>query len=82
MKREPRRRSKIEAAIGQLKTDGRLDRNDLRGHAGDRGNAILVGAGYNYRLVPERLRILFARIMAAIRNAMRAPLTAPVAPSA
>ena len=34
-----------EAVIGHLKTDGRLF------NAGDKINAILAGAGYNYRLV-------------------------------
>ena len=33
---------------------------------GDRINAVLAGAAYNYRLVLKWLRILFARIMAAI----------------
>ncbi len=67
--------------IGHLKTDGRLDRNFLKGRDGDRINAILAGAGYNYRLVLKWLRPLLARIMAAILNAMRPPLTAPLVSS-
>ena len=37
--------------IGHLKSDGRLGRNFLKGRDGDKINAILAGAGYNYRLV-------------------------------
>ena len=45
-------------------------------------NAILVGAGYNYRLVLKWLRILFARIMAAIFNAVPRPPAAAIARAA
>jgi IS5 family transposase len=78
IKKELRRRSAIEAVIGHMKTDGRLDRNFLKGRDGDRINAILVGAGYNYRLVLKWLRILLARIMAAILKAMPLPPTTPI----
>ncbi|MET4038171.1 IS5 family transposase [Bradyrhizobium sp. RT4a] len=44
MKREMKRRSAIEATIGHMKTDGRLDRNFLLGHGGDAINALLVAA--------------------------------------
>jgi IS5 family transposase len=71
IKKELRRRSAIEAVIGHMKTDGRLDRNFLKGRDGDRINAILVGAGYNYRLVLKWLRLLFARIMGAILQAIQ-----------
>jgi hypothetical protein len=46
MKRELKRRSAIEATIGHMKTDGRLDRNFLLGHVGDAINALLVVAGH------------------------------------
>ena len=42
---ELRRRSSIEAAIGHMKTDGRLDRNYLLGTEGDAVNALLAAAG-------------------------------------
>ena len=51
MKREFKRRSAIEATIGHMKTDGRLDRNFLLGHAGDAANALLVAAAHNLRLI-------------------------------
>lgn len=66
IKKELRRRSAIEAVIGHMKSDGRLDRNFLKGRVGDKINAILVGAGYNYRLVLKWLRLLFALIMRAL----------------
>ncbi len=42
MKRELKRRSAIEATIGHMKTDGRLDRNFLKGQTGDAMNALLA----------------------------------------
>ena len=95
MKRELKRRSALKATIGHMKTDGRLGRfvgltrrhwrhgssSLLKGRDGDRINAILVGAGYNYRLVLKWLRLLLARIMAVILKAIQPSLTAPVATS-
>lgn len=66
IKKELRRRSAIEAVIGHMKTDGRLNRNFLKGRDGDKINAILVGAGYNYRLVLKWLRLLFALLIRAL----------------
>ncbi|SEI16682.1 transposase, IS5 family [Paraburkholderia hospita] len=40
-----RRRSTIEPAIGHMKTDGKLDRNWLKGTLGDAMHAVLCGAG-------------------------------------
>ena len=44
-----RRRCAIEPIIGHLKSDGRLDRNYLKGIAGDKINALLCGSGANIR---------------------------------
>ncbi len=52
--------------------------NFLKGRDGDKINAILVGAGYNYRLVLKWLRILLARIMAAILKAIPLPPITPI----
>ena len=60
MKRELKRRSAIEATIGHMKTDGRLDRNRLLGHAGDAVNALLAAAGHNLRLILNALALLLA----------------------
>lgn len=64
IRRELRRRSSIEAAIGHMKTDGRLDRNHLLGTEGDATNAILAAAGYNLRQILRRLRLFFALVLA------------------
>ena len=57
MKRELKRRSAIEATIGHMKTEGRLDRNWLLGHAGDAINALLAAAGHNLRLALNALAL-------------------------
>lgn len=68
MKRELKRRSAIEATIGHMKTDGRLDRNFLKGHAGDAINALLAAAGHNMRLILNALAFLLAWILCAARQ--------------
>ena len=73
IKKELRRRSAIEPVIGHLKNDGRLGRNFLKGRDGDKINAILAGAGYNYRLVLKWLRFLLARIVAAVPGTSQTP---------
>ena len=73
MKRELKRRSAIEATIGHMKTDGRLDRNFLKGQTGDAINALLAAAGHNMRLILNALAIWLAWIMAM---AMRQEKTA------
>ena len=49
LKRLLKRRSSIESTIGHLKSDNRLGRNHLKGKEGDRINAVLAAAGYNFR---------------------------------
>jgi IS5 family transposase len=58
IKKELRRRAAIEPVIGHLKSQGRLERNYLKGRHGDRANAVLTAAGYNFRLVLRWLRKL------------------------
>jgi IS5 family transposase len=41
----------IEALIGHMKVDGLMDRNWLKGIAGDAMHAILCAAGQNLRLL-------------------------------
>ena len=66
IRKELRRRSAIEPAIGHMKSDGRLGRNYLLGTLGDAINAILAGVGYNLRLILNWLRALFALIVTAL----------------
>ncbi len=55
-----KRRSCIEGTIGHMKTEGRLDRNRLKGELGDVLNGLLCGMGHNIRLVLRYLaRFLF-----------------------
>ena len=69
IRRELKRRSAIEATIGHMKTDGRLDRNFLLGHDGDAANATLVAAAHNLRIILKAIAFWCALILAAIRNA-------------
>lgn len=62
LKRELRRRSAIEPAIGHMKSDGKLGRNHLKGMTGDAMNALLCGVGHNMRKILARLRLLFVQI--------------------
>ena len=62
IKRELRRRNAIGAIIGHTKYGGLLERNHLKGAAGDAINAILVAAGHNLRL----LIAWFAALLRAI----------------
>ncbi len=48
MKNWYKRRSTIEPTIGHLKADHRMNRNYLKGEMGDRINALLAAAGYNF----------------------------------
>lgn len=77
MKRELKRRSAIEATIGHMKTDGRLDRNFLLGHVGDTINALLVVAGHNLRLILATLALWCALVLAALAASVAKPDTSP-----
>ena len=60
--REMRRRAAVEPVIGHLKDDHRMRRNHLKGRDGDRINAVIAAAGYNFSLLrrwfTELLRVL------------------------
>ena len=66
IKKEPRRRSAIEAVIGHCKTDGHLGRNFLKGRLGDQINAVMSAVGYNFGLILKWLKKLLRKIIAAI----------------
>ena len=57
---------KRRAAIGHVKNEHRMSRNFLAHTQGDRINAILAAAGYNFRLILNWLRDLLYLILAAI----------------
>ena len=71
MKAMIKRRSAIEPTIGHMKSDGRLDRNPLKGALGDALHAVLCGAGHNIRLLLSLLRLFAAHLRAAISAWLR-----------
>lgn len=66
MKAMIKRRSAIEPTIGHMKSDGRLDRNPLKGALGDALHAVLCGAGHNIRLLLSLLRLFAAYLRATV----------------
>ena len=62
IRREMKRRAAVEPVIGHIKAEHRMDRNYLKGRDGDRGNAVLAAAGFNFglllRWLAELLRTL------------------------
>ena len=63
LKRDIRRRSAIEPAIGHMKNDGRLRRNWLKGTQGDAFHALLCGRRHNLRMILRKLKLLLALIL-------------------
>ena len=59
IRREMRRRAAVEPVIGHLKDDHRMRRNHLKGRDGDRINAVLAAAGYNFSLLRRWFTELF-----------------------
>src|SRR4029077_4561028 len=64
--REMKRRAAVEPVIGHTKAEHRMGRNYLKGRDGDRINAVLAAAGYNFSLL---LRWL-ARFLRALFQAL------------
>ena len=51
IRREMKRRAAVEPVIGHVKAEHRMERNYLKGRDGDRVNAVLAAAGYNFSLL-------------------------------
>jgi IS5 family transposase len=66
IRREMRRRAAIEPVIGHLKDDHLMGRNHLKGREGDRINAVLASAGYNFRLLLRWLARIWRALMRII----------------
>jgi transposase, IS5 family len=73
IRREMRRRAAVEPVIGHVKAEHRMGRNHLKGRDGDRINAVLAAAGYNFALL---LRWL-ARLLRALFQALAAVFPSP-----
>jgi IS5 family transposase len=73
IRREMRRRAAVEPVIGHLKDDHRMARNYLKGRDGDRINAVLAAAGYNFSL----LRRWFSQLLRALLTIMARSVLVP-----
>jgi IS5 family transposase len=63
IRREMRRRAAVEPVIGHLKDDHRMRRNHLKGRDGDRINAVLAAAGYNFSLLRHWFKVLLCVLL-------------------
>ncbi len=71
IRREMKRRAAVEPVIGHVKAEHRMERNYLKGRDGDRANAILAAAGYNFSLLVRWFEALLrALITKLLRNAI------------
>ncbi len=75
IRREMRRRAAVEPVIGHVKAEHRMDRNYLKGREGDRTNAVLAAAGYNFSLPIRWFEALLRALIAAILRAGGTPQT-------
>jgi len=66
IRREMKRRAAVEPVIGHLKAEHRMHRNYLKGHTGDRINAVLAAAGYNFGLLLRWLAELLRALIQAL----------------
>lgn len=55
IKSQIKRRSAIEPHIGHMKSDGKLERNYLKGILGDKLNSLLCGIGHNLRFLVRKI---------------------------
>ena len=69
IRREMRRRAAVEPVIGHTKAEHRMGRNYLKGRAGDRINAVLAAAGYNFSLLLRWLARLLRALLQALFTA-------------
>lgn len=68
-----RRRAAVEPVIGHLKDDHRMGRNHLKGRDGDRINAVLAAAGYNFSLLRRWFERLLRALWLIVGRAVLAP---------
>ena len=66
IRREMRRRAAVEPVIGHLKAEHRMGRNYLRYRDGDRNNAVLAAAGYNFHLLLRWFQALLRALIAVL----------------
>ena len=66
-----KRRAAVEPVIGHVKAEHRMSRNYLKGRDGDRSNAVLAAAGYNFSLLLRWLEMLLHALIQALLAAPR-----------
>ena len=71
-----KRRAAVEPVIGHVKAEHRMDRNYLKGRVGDRINAVLAAAGYNFSLLIRWLAALLRALIAILACAAPEPKNA------
>ena len=71
IKKEMKRRSGIEPALGHQKSDSKLGRSWLKGVPGDAENAGLCAAGHNLRKILAHFSRLFVLVWAWLMAALR-----------
>ena len=76
IRREMKRRAAVEPVIGHIKAEHRMDRNYLKGRDGDRSNAVLAAAGYNFGLLLRWLAELLRALILALVDTLTPPLIA------
>jgi IS5 family transposase len=69
IRREMRRRAAVEPVIGHVKAEHRMERNYLKGRDGDRANAVLAAAGYNFSLLIRWFEALLRAFLQAVLRA-------------
>ena len=73
IRREMKRRAAVEPVIGHVKAEHRMDRNYLKGRDGDRINAVLAAAGFNFSLLLRWLAELLRALIQMLAKADLAP---------
>jgi hypothetical protein len=73
-----RRRAAVKPVIGHLKDDHRMGRNYLKGRDGDRINAILAAAGYNFSLLRRWFERLLRALLLLLSRAILTPSLAEI----
>jgi len=68
IRRQLKRRAAIEPVIGHCKEEHRMDRNFLAHRDGDAINAVLAGAGYNFRRLLAWLGIILRLFLHALMH--------------
>ncbi len=66
-----KRRAAVEPTIGHLKAEHRLERNRLKGTAGDAINAILSAAAMNFQKLQSFFWLFCLRLMASLCSLLR-----------